>query len=463
MNYTRQLAICFIAVAAWLCFSTWLAPLAIVDAYVDRGWPMLRVLMWGRPNQPVDHYLGLWSNFSGAVTFGMVAHGALVLFLHWRGAPASFTYRFGLYAAAVLAATVLTWTRQDYFAYVEVWQMVRDGNDPWFVAPGSQFPLNAYGPLFNLLAFPAAWSILVPKVFFASVYLFLLSSLLPGSQAAGSNRPGLAFGLVLVAITTPWFWVETIWYGHFDILTAALCVAAVALARRGRDAASGACVGLGFLLKFFPVLLLPFLGLWGRRLRPVLIASGVVVIALGIGASVSVWGTSTFTPLKTNAARGSSILSIFYYLRGPYSPFCFLTNRYDLDELSTPCFVATGLLLFAASWWYRLDVVTKATLALLAPLVFHKAGLPQYHTNVAGLLLYYSLVWPGLSTRDRRLKAAIIAYLGYLTAVNCIYVATDFWVTRSRWSVLADVVGLPAFLIEFWLVCELVRVGQGRA
>src|SRR5271157_4815586 len=49
------------------------------------------------------------------------------------------------------------------------------------------------------------------------------------------------------------------------------------------------------------------------------------------------------------------------------------------------------------------------------------------------------------------------------TAVNCVYVATDFWVTRSRWSVLADVVGLPAFLVGFWLVCELVRVGQCRA
>ena len=59
-----------------------------------------------------------------------------------------------------------------------------------------------------------------------------------------------------------------------------------------------------------------------------------------------------------------------------------------------------------------------------------------------------------------RLKAAIIAYLGCLTAVNAVYVATDFWVTRSRWRAMADVVGLPAFLIGFWLVCELVRVGQ---
>jgi len=421
---------------------------------------MLRALMWGRPNHPVDHYLELWSNFSGAVTFGMVAHGALVLYLRWRGASASFTYWFRLYAAGMLATTVLTWTRQDYFAYVEVWQMVRDGKDPWSVAPGGQFPLNAYGPLFGLLAFPAAWSILVPKVFFASVYLFLLASLLPDSRTAGSR---LQFGLILVAVTTPWFWLEVVWYGHFDTLTAVLCIAAVALARRGLDAASGACVGLGFLLKLFPVLLLPFLGVWGRRLRPVLITSGVVTIVLGIGASVSVWGTSTFTPLRTNAARGSCFLSVSYYLRGPYSPFYSLTNRYDWDELSMFCFAFVGLLLFAAAWWYRFDVVTKATLVLLSPLVFYKAGLPQYHTNVAGLLLYYSLVWPGLPTRDRRLKTAILAYLGYLTAVNCVYVVTDFWVTRSRWSVLADVVGLPAFLIGIWLVYELVRVGHWRA
>ena len=62
---------------------------------------------------------------------------------------------------------------QDYYFFIQMWREVQFGHDPWFYAYGAfgKYPMNAYGPLFNIFALPAWLNPLFPKLLFAAAYL----------------------------------------------------------------------------------------------------------------------------------------------------------------------------------------------------------------------------------------------------------------------------------------------------
>ena len=77
----------------------------------------------------------------------------------------------------------------DYFFYLNMWYEVRQGHDPWFMVFGIEWdrvPLNAYGPLFNLLAVLAWVNPLAPKLLFA--YAYILFSVWQIKEFAASRR-----------------------------------------------------------------------------------------------------------------------------------------------------------------------------------------------------------------------------------------------------------------------------------
>ena len=135
---------------------------------------------------------------------------------------------------------------------------------------------------------------------------------------------GRAWPLLVVWCWMPYCWVQIPNYGHFDVLVGLLSLAAVGARVREQDVLSGICLGLGFLLKFMPIVLLPFLILDRGRLRYRLLIAAVVTIVLGLSASVLLWGPSTFRPLIFAAQRSSHHLSIYRFLNGHYSPLHWL-------------------------------------------------------------------------------------------------------------------------------------------
>jgi uncharacterized membrane protein len=66
-------------------------------------------------------------------------------------------------------------------------------------------------------------------------------------------------------------------YGLNDALVASLLVAAVLFRLRGNFLATGTLIGLAALVKYYPLLLLPFFALNGNRLHWSVIASGLAV------------------------------------------------------------------------------------------------------------------------------------------------------------------------------------------
>ena len=471
LDPTRTIVATYAALGAvWVGASLWVVPPIIAAAYEGRSLSALNRFFRGRNPHPVEHYFGLWGAFSGAVLIAGALHLAIVLVVRRRTRPpdatglpgeGSIDARLGRllvgFSLAFLAVTVLGGPRHDYVADLEIWDHVLRGLDPWWLLAGKGYPLNAYGPLFNAMAALAWVNPMAPKLLFASAYLGFLIWLLgdadPRRGAFGLPR----FGLVAWFLN-PFPWVDIAWFGHFDILVAVACVAAVHGRVRGRDVASGASLAAGVLLKYVPVVILPFLALDGRKARPRLFATAGALIALGLGSSVLIWGPSTFRPLTLATTRGSSLLSIFRFLRGAYSPLRLFWDAPDVDFLSMPCLVVAGASVFAWCWWRRVDPATSAVLAVLTTLLFYQVGFIQYQMNLFLLGSYWALSPRGPSGPDRLLATSLGIYAGGLALFD-VYHASYGGVVHPEdpWAWVDDVAGLPTFLAGCGLLASLLR------
>lgn len=198
------------------------------------------------------------------------------------------------------------------------------------------------------------------------------------------------------------------------------CVAAVHARVLGRDAAAGVYVALGVLLKFLPLVMLPGLIVERRRLRPRLLVSAVVAIGLGMTTSVLVWGIATFRPLARATGRPSELLSIFQFLRGPWSPLRWVWDEPNVDALAMPCLLAALLGVFVWCWQRSVAAPAGTVLAVVTMLLFYQVGFEQYQIV---LLLLASYLWwtipdrPGRA-RDPVLLAALAGYFGWLAVFD---------------------------------------------
>ena len=82
----------------------------------------------------------------------------------------------------------------------------------------------------------------------------------------------------------------------------------------------------GYLLKYMPIVILPFLVFSERRFHFRLLSFCVGVVIFGLVVSVLIWGTSTFWPL-TFAATRPSHYSIYDVLASTHSPLRLFWDR----------------------------------------------------------------------------------------------------------------------------------------
>jgi hypothetical protein len=462
--------------AAWILVARGVVPTLIREAYQGRSLPLLDRVVLGRGRHPVEHYLDLWRTYWQALLLAWLFHLVVVLVVRAAGpgrkagdAPEDEeidrAVDLGLigFALAFLFATVLSGPRQDYVAFLEIWRAVRAGRDPWWIHERWGYPLHAYGPLFNLLAVPAGWNALAPKLLFALAYCLVAVWLLKGETAAGRSSRAFPPRGLLGWLIGPFAWVEVAYFGHFDVLAAIACVIAVDALCRGRETLAGASLAVGFLLKLIPAVIVPFLALEARdrdqrpRIRVPLPAGALVPMGLGYLASVLIWGPATFRPFRFAATRGSTLLSIFRFLRGGASPLRRFTAHPDLDAWSMPCLVAALLLVLLVCLRRRLDPATSAPAAVLTTLLFYRVGFPQYQM-FSFLLMAYWLVRRGDSLwRRRGLAVAVLAYFGWLTLFDLFYVyAGGVLHAEGPFGRVDDWVGLPTFLLGGFLLVELM-------
>jgi hypothetical protein len=466
--------------AAWVIVARAVVPPVIRAACEGRSLPLLNRVFQRRIAHPPEHYLALWQTYWQALLLGGLFHLLVVLAIvatnrGMTGKPSSESQgnARGLdgwligFAFVFLMFAVATGPRQDYVAYLEEWTAVRDGPDPWWIHERWGYPLNAYGPLFNVLALPAAWNELAPKLLFALAYcLFAVFFLKWGMMRRRPEGPGFpALGL-MVWLMSPFAWVEIAYYGHFDVLVGIACVAAVAWLLRSREVLAGASLAVGFLLKLIPVVIVPFFAIdqAGRRVRWRLLAGALVPMAAGYVVSYLVWGRSTFRPFGFGYQRGSTLMSIFRFLRGGGSPLHRFMTDANVDAWSTPCLAIAGAAVFLVCQWRRTDPPTSALVAVLTTLLFYQVGFIQYQM-ILFLLMAYWLGRNGPALAQRRgLAVAIGSYFGWLTLFDLFYAFVGGVIhPDGPWGWVDDWVGLPTFLLGIFLLAHLLRWRNGAA
>ena len=333
----------------WAAFARWVVPPILIEENPGRIVSALQRYIRNPPAPFVTNsILGAWSEFSWAVLIALAIHLAVVVVLRgfhfgliegpgiresWAGRPTRLL--LGGASMAFLAVAIITGPCQDYYLYLQMWAEVRLGHDPWFIVPGrfGVGPLNAYGPLFNLLAALAWVNPLGPKLLFAGAYLLFAISQIRGFMA-GRPTSGFAVVALTALFWNPFPWVEIAIRGHFDILVGLACLGAIRAWDRRWDTLAGVSLATGVLLKFLPIALVPFLALDRGRIRYRFLLAVVAAIALGLGLSIAWWGNSTLSPLTFAATRRLTTLSIFRYIRGAHSPLIWLGGASNYDHLA---------------------------------------------------------------------------------------------------------------------------------
>jgi len=383
----------------------------------------LSILNWvfeGHTSLSINNYLDRWRVTAAGVQLAMILHLALVLFIasfdlkhqvrppNIPGRAKNADFMLIGFSAAFLGLTALSWVRADYPGYVDEWMAVLAGGDPWLDEP-SRKSFSAYGPLFNVLAPLLLLSPLANKLLFASSYLayvtWLIKVFAPRRGFVILSRPWLGLWLL-----NPFPWVEIAYLGYSDVLVALACVAAVHSLLEGKDRLSGSYLGFGILLKFMPIVILPFLvfNQWHFRIRLLFFCMGVVI--LGFAASVIVWGTSTFLPLT------------FAMNRYPYfSIYDVFNSAEPLDWLEKPLLVTAGLGLFAWFVLSRSGLTLSAAMAISITLLFYRVGYINYYMVPFCLILYWVVSHREQSEAHSVLTAFLAGCFGVLAFADLVH------------------------------------------
>jgi Glycosyltransferase family 87 len=464
------IAIYVVLSLCWVGFAYGVAPNIIIAAYNEQS---LRILNWvfhGHRSLPVEHFLARWSAIAAAVLIAALLHFLIVLFIE----SIDRKYRLRLvdppksdlsgnsvliaFSAAFLGLTAASWTRLDYSGYLYEWLLILDGGDPWYRTPYPGPPFNTYGPLFNAMA-PLVWfNPLVNKLLFAFSYLiylmWLIKDFAPRQGFVALSWPWLGLWLL-----NPFPWVEIAYFGYFDVLVGIACVAAVHSLIDRKEGASGTYLGLGILLKYMPIVILPFLGFSEGRLHARLLSFCVGLVIFGLVVSVLIWGTSTFSPLMFAGTRYSH-WSIYHILDSTHSPlrlFWDATNANSVDWLEKPFLVIGGLAVFAWCVIRRTGPALSAVLAVLVTLLFYRAGYINYQMVPFLLILYWIVSERKWLEEHVTLVALLSGYFGVLALLELVH-----WSLLTEENLYSNIV-MFKFLLGCAILTGLMRLSAKRS
>jgi hypothetical protein len=397
-------------------------------------------------------------DFAAAVLIATILHLMIVLFIASFGGdhrPKAFDAAkkdacgnivlIG-FSAVFLAATAIIGSAGDYRAYTSQWASILQGHQPWNL---NEHDFNAYGPLFNVLA-PLIWfNPVANKLLFAFSYLVYVIWLIKGYAPKRGLEVSEWFwaGFLLLNLFP---WEQIAYYGYFDVLVGLACVASIHSFVGRKDALSGTYLASGILLKFMPIVILPFLAFDRRRFHFRFVVGCVASLVLGFLASILIWGASTFTPIVFAATRRSSNTSIYSVMN---STHWLLWVTPDAARMEPPLLLAAGLALFAWCMLRQVGPLLSSTLAILVTLLFYRVGFCNY------LMVFFCLVTYWAVSEWQRFRNRIVLAVLLFGYFNFLAI-TDFawwWGIRRNIFHSATANDLLMFLLGCWVLVELLR------
>lgn len=328
-----------------------------------------------------------------------------------------------LWSAAMLVFAIASGTRHDYLLYLDMWDLVRDGQDPW---AGD----NTYGPLFNVLAPLAEPTTVGPKVAMVLAFLVVNLLLVRALLRTDPSNATLAAYAILVPANALVIGVVA-WFGQNDALTAALIGAAVLARLRRRVLWAGVFLGLATLYKYYPALLVPFFCFDRRRFDLRMLATAATTTVVGSLLAVAAWGGGFVSSLGEGASRRPKLLSIL--ASWDLHPHLYGDSRVaDTLIRANAAFVLLAVVVaFAAAWMTRLSWIEGAFVASLGYLLVYKVGHQQFWVSVLVLAVGLLVVDTG---RSRWLACCFLPFAMALSVFELGYAwLTDGYSHQAGW------------------------------
>ena len=259
--------------------------------------------------------------------------------------------------------------QHDYRAYLSQWQLLLDGADPWSTKR------NTYGPLHTIVGYLLPYGPLAPKLLIVSALLLANAALVFNLMRERGVSPILIIYLFAVPANVLAVGVGVV-FGLNDATVAALLVTAVLLRLRGNFVATGAVIGAAALVKYYPLLMLPFFALNGRRLHWPVIASGLAVFSVGMAAAVSIWGDGLLDAISYGADRKTKLLSILGPLKKLLGDVGIVRWVRDYNAYLVVSGVAA---VFLYAWRAERNWLEASVLGYLVMLTLYKVGHQQFY------------------------------------------------------------------------------------
>lgn len=321
-----------------------------------------------------------------------------------------------LVAVIIIALIIAFGVQHDYALYLQQWGILLDGGDPWGRMWG-ELPIhpNAYGPLQVVIGYLAVIHDLAPKLLFGfcNAAIFWLT-------ACAAHRAGWVLDLktlMLLALAYAFFpltFFSTYVFGINDSVVALCVLLALEARRREWYEGSGLWLGLGALLKFYPLLFLPLLMLdrnGSLRLRG--IAAGVGLFAVGMLVGYLVWGESVLAPFSFGQDREAKLLSILNFMEYAASHVGAESAANWLVDRNASTVVLLAALFSLHCWLSRVPWEVATCVGMLLIFFVYKVGHPQFYLCwlVALVWIYFSASLQDHRAFARRL-APIAIFLG---------------------------------------------------
>lgn len=293
-----------------------------------------------------------------------------------------------------------TGSQHDYKAYITQWQLLLNGEQPWSTN-------NSYGPLHTILGYLLPLGPLAPKVLIVGLLLisnyFLVKELL---KTRGLHSIQLVY-LLCIPTNVLFIGIGVI-YGLNDGLVAALMVFAVLSKRKGFTFFTGLLIALASLLKFYPILMLPFFALNNRRFDKKLFISSSLTFITGFLAAILMWGTGPLTPILFNASRDPTLLSILLALKTTFGDHGLITFLINTNSF----FVLVGVLItFIYTWKNKYSWLEGVVIAYLVMLTIYKVGNQQYYIPFVFLVACLPLLDTRSADRMAKVLMAVVIFL----------------------------------------------------
>ncbi len=403
-----------------------------------------------------------------SVDFGYAICGilyliALLVFLSWvfrsRSRYKELTHSCVFLVLLFLAITTALFSgpRVDYPGYLQQWQLVMDGLNPWVTNAG-EMTSNAYGPAYNLLALFSHLHPLLPKCLFVFVWFGTIFWLDNHPILNKKLGPTERLILYLCLLMNPFFWNWFVISGHFDILVAACCLWAIHFQRVRRDFLCGIMLALGILLKFVPLVLFPFLCIENRRLRPKILLSCLTLLVSAFGLSYFLWGDAVFQPILFAGERASTRHSIFRFLRGQYSPLLLVTDAPNVDFMSLPLMAIFSVSLFLLHLKKNFEITTVCLLMVIGILLLYRVGHSQFQVIPIFIGSYWFVLHSHGNMDKHGLGLLALLYLSWISILAPAYqIAVGF-------QFAVETVGLISFSIGvlFWILFLKTALSETR-